>query len=359
VDRIDLTNMNIDLAVSNAYSKGGIPLTVHGVANLKIGGHQPLLGHAVERLMGMDRRQIIKMAKDTLEGNLRGVLSQLTPEQVNQDKLSFAEKLQDEADKDLSKLGLVLDTLKIQNVSDDVGYLDSLGRRRTSEVIKRARIEEAQAKAVSTKNDAIQSQAARIRDIQKEMAVLRADTSAQVKDATTAQQAMIAEQIGEVNALIKETTEDLKVQTARVEQEKLRLEADVIAPAKAKMAQKYAQAQGRAAKITQDGRATVAVLNEMITTWKQGGTSARDIFLMQKLQTVMESLVTTIDQVKVDRITMLPGNPNSRAQQAVTLVEELKAGVGVDIPALMDKFASGSPAAAVSSKATAEPPSET
>jgi flotillin len=137
------------------------------------------------------------------------------------------------------------------------------------------------------------------------------------------------------------------------------LEADVIAPAKAKMAQKYAQAQGRAAKITQDGRATVAVLNEMITTWKQGGTSARDIFLMQKLQTVMESLVTTIDQVKVDRITMLPGNPNSRAQQAVTLVEELKAGVGVDIPALMDKFASGSPAAAVSSKATAEPPSET
>lgn len=359
VDRIDLTNMNIDLAVSNAYSKGGIPLTVHGVANLKIGGHQPLLGHAVERLMGMERRQIIKMAKDTLEGNLRGVLSQLTPEQVNQDKLSFAEKLQDEADKDLSKLGLVLDTLKIQNVSDDVGYLDSLGRRRTSEVIKRARVEEAQAKAVSTKNNAVQTKAARIREIQKEMAVLRADTSAQVKDATTAQQAMIAEQIGEVNALIKETTEDLKVQTARVEQEKLRLEADVIAPAKAKMAQKYAQAQGRAAKIKEDGRATVAVLNEMITTWKQGGTSARDIFLMQKLQTVMDSLVSTINLVKVDRITMLPGNQNSRALQAVTLVEELKAGIGVDIPALMDKFASGSPAPAVSPKETPKPPSKT
>ena len=159
--------------------------------------------------------------------------------------------------------------------------------------------------------------------------------------------------------LIKETTEDLKVQTARVEQEKLRLEADVIAPAKAKMAQKYAQAQGRAAKIKEDGRATVAVLNEMITTWKQGGTSARDIFLMQKLQTVMDSLVSTINLVKVDRITMLPGNQNSRAQQAVTLVEELKAGVGVDIPALMDKFASGYPAAAVSPEAAPESPSKT
>ena len=35
VDRIDLTNMIIDVAVSNAYAKGGIPLSVSGVANVK------------------------------------------------------------------------------------------------------------------------------------------------------------------------------------------------------------------------------------------------------------------------------------------------------------------------------------
>ena len=38
VDRMDLTNMVIELQVKNAYSKGGIPLTVLGVANLKIPG---------------------------------------------------------------------------------------------------------------------------------------------------------------------------------------------------------------------------------------------------------------------------------------------------------------------------------
>ncbi len=339
VDRIDLTNMTIDVAVSNAYSKGGIPLTVQGVANLKIAGHQPLLGNAVERLMGLDRRQIIKIAKDTLEGNLRGVLSQLTPEQVNDDKLSFAEKLLDEAETDLSRLGLVLDTLKIQNVSDDVNYLDSIGRKRTSEVIKHARIMEAQAQAQSTQREAVNNQSARIRDIQKEMAVLQADTNTQVRDATTAQDAMIAEEIGEVRALIAEATEDVKVQEARVEQQLRKLQADVIAPARANMEQSRAQARGKAAKITEDGRATVSVLNEMITTWQQGGDSARDIFLMQKLQTVMDSLVHTIDDVKIDRVTVLPGNNNSRAQQAVTLVEELKAGVGVDIPALVDRVA--------------------
>jgi len=74
--------MTVDVAVSNAYSKGGIPLTIAGVANLKVAGHRPLLANALERLPGRRRPQIIQVAKATLERNLRGVLSRLTPEQV-------------------------------------------------------------------------------------------------------------------------------------------------------------------------------------------------------------------------------------------------------------------------------------
>lgn len=154
VDRIDLTNMVIDVTVSNAYSRGGIPLTVQGVANVKIAGHDPALSNAIERFMGKERKEIVKMAKDTLEGNLRGVLSQLTPEEVNEDKIAFAEKLLEEAEHDLGKLGLTLDTLKVQNVSDEVRYLDSIGRKQSAEVVKRARIAEAQAKATSTEREA-------------------------------------------------------------------------------------------------------------------------------------------------------------------------------------------------------------
>ena len=341
VDRIDLTNMIIDVAVRNAYAKGGIPLTVQGVANIKVAGHQPLLGNAIERFMGMERRTIIKIAKDTLEGNLRGVLSQLTPEQVNDDKLRFAEKLLEEAEHDLSKLGLVLDTMKIQHVEDDVGYLDSIGRQRTAEVIKQARVAEANAKAQSTQQDATNNQDARIRDIQAEMKILEANTSKRVRDAETAREAMIAEQIGEVHALIAEAREDIKVQQARVEQVQRQLQADQIAPAEANLSQLQAEAKGRAAKIVEDGRATVAVLDEMIKTWKSGGDSARAIFLMQKLQGVMGSLVDTIDDVHIDRLTVLPGDKTSTAQRAVTMVEELKAGVGVDVPKLLDRVTGG------------------
>ncbi|MCB9794852.1 MAG: flotillin family protein [Alphaproteobacteria bacterium] len=345
VSRIDLTNMTVDVAVSQAYSKGGIPLTVQGVANLKVAGHQPLLGNALERFLGKSRNEIIRIAKDTLEGNLRGVLSQLTPEEVNEDKIAFAEKLLDEAEHDLSKLGLVLDVLKIQNVTDEQGYLDAIGRKSSAELDRKARIAEAEAHAEAMMRDAENKQAARLAECEAEIEIAKADTARRVRDAQTRRAALVAKETGEVRALVARATADLKVQEARLEQVRRRLEADVIAPARADMEAMQADAKGAAAKIVEDGKATALVLEEMITTWKAGGDSARDIFLMQKLQKLMESLVDTIQQVHVDKLTVLPGGGTgaSRAASAVQIVEELKAGLGVDLPQLVNNLGGVNP----------------
>ena len=89
VMRLDLSNMIIDLRVENAYSKGGIPLNVSGVANIKISGDEPGIDNAIERLIGKTQDEIRHIAKETLEGNLRGVMASLTPEQLNEDKITF------------------------------------------------------------------------------------------------------------------------------------------------------------------------------------------------------------------------------------------------------------------------------
>ncbi|HQV31808.1 MAG TPA: flotillin family protein, partial [Calditrichia bacterium] len=130
--RMSLEAIPLELTVRNAYSKGGIPLQVEAIANIKIDSTEPAFGNAVERFLSKQPAEIYKIAKDTLEGNLRGVLATLTPEEVNEDRLKFAQSLINEADSDLSTMGLQLDTLKIQNVADDAGYLDSLGRRKTA-----------------------------------------------------------------------------------------------------------------------------------------------------------------------------------------------------------------------------------
>lgn len=344
VDRIDLTNMIIEVSVTNAYSKGGIPLKVQGVANLKVASHEPALGNAIERFLTMPRKAIMQIAKETLEGNLRGVLSQLTPEEVNNDKITFAEKLLEEAEVDLAKLGLALDTLKIQNVSDDVKYLDSIGRKQSAEVVKRARIAEARAHAISKTREAENQQRAKLAGIEAEKRVLHAETDRRIKDARSRKQAMIAEEVGRVKAAIARAEADLEVQKARVEQVRRQLQADVLAPAEADMRKRQADAKGASAKVLEDGKATVAVLNEMIDTWQQGGDNARDIFLMQKLQGLMGSLVGTIEDVSIDRVTVLPSGASGdgTAAKAVRLVEELKGALGVDLPRLLES-AAGAP----------------
>src|SRR5258708_11867143 len=109
------------------------------MASVKVASRTGQLANAVERFLGMTREQIMSMARETLEGNLRGVLSTLTPEEVNNDLEKFQGELVHEADHDLGRLGLELDTLKIQHVTDDKGYLDSIVRRQTAEKLKRAR----------------------------------------------------------------------------------------------------------------------------------------------------------------------------------------------------------------------------
>lgn len=341
VSRMDLTNMTVDVQVHGAYSKGGIPLTVQGVANLKVAGHQPALGNALERFMDRPRKDLIAVAKDTLEGNLRGVLSQLTPEEVNEDKIAFAEKLLDEAEHDLSKLGLTLDVLKVQNVSDEVGYLDSIGRKTSAELIRHAKIAEAEATAHAKIQDAESRQKARISECQAEVEIAKAETAKHIKAAQTRRGALVAQQRGEVEALVAKARAELDVQRARVEQTRSRLQADVVAPAQAQMEADQADAKAEAAKVIEDGKATAHVLEEMIQTWQNGGDSARDIFLMQKLEKVMGSLVGTIQNISVDKMTVLPkgeAGGQSNAIQAVKMVEELKAGLGVDLPKILNNL---------------------
>ena len=338
VDRLDLSNMIIEVAVSNAYAKGGIPLSVSGVANVKIDSKSPSLDNAIERFTNKSREEIIKIAKETLEGNLRGVLSQLTPEQVNEDKITFAEKLLHEADVDLSKLGLELDTLKIQNVTDERGFLDSIGRKQSAELLKTARIAEAEARALSAVREAENIQAARLAEIENERSIIEAEAERRIRDAQTKREAMIAEQRGEVKMLIAKANAEIKVQEARIEQIRLKLTADVLEPAKAESTAAKQEAKGEAAKVIEDGKATVKVLNEMIDTWEQGGDSARDIFLMQKLQTIMSQLLSSIDDVQIDKITVLPSSDQSGISNTVKTIEEIKAGTGVDIPQLLRDF---------------------
>lgn len=339
--RMDLTNMIIELRVTNAYSKGGIPLKVEGVANLKIAGEEPAIHNAIERLLGKNRKDIERIAKETLEGNLRGVLASLTPEQVNEDKIAFAKSLLDEAEEDLEKLGLVLDTLQIQNISDDVRYLDSIGRKQQAELQRDARIAEAQAQAASAVKTAENEKITAVRRIDRDTGIAEAEAERRIQDAITKRAAVVAEAEAEIAAELARIQAELPVQQERIKQVTQQLKADVIAPAEARCKRAVAEAQGEASRIIEDGKAQAEGTRKLADSWKTAGESARDIFLLQKLEVLLKTLTATVPDVAVRNVTVIDAQQNSTATQAVSFLEQLKHTTGLDLAGVVDRFNRG------------------
>ncbi len=355
VDSMDLTNMPIEVAVQGAYSKGGIPVNVHGIANVKIAGEQPVLDNAIERFLGVDRSRIMGIAKDTLEGNLRGVLATLTPEELNEDKIKFAQSLLAEAEDDLRRLGLELDTLKIQDVSDDVNYLDSIGRRQSAEVQKKALIAEARAKAESAVQSASNRRETELSKLDADITSARADNARRLADAQSRAGALVAEAQGQVASQLARAEGELEVQKARIEQVKRQLAADVLEPARAHRSAQESAAKGAAAQIIEEGRATAAAMGDIAATWREVGPAARSVFLMQKVADLTRIVMGTVGSLKVDRLTILGGIGGADGGaglggagadltgKLIAASEQIKAATGIDLAAVLRARTSGTP----------------
>jgi flotillin len=338
VDRMDLTNMAIELKVQGAYSRGGIPLNVHGVANVKVSSKSDHLANAIERFLSMTREQIMAVARETLEGNLRGVLSTLTPEEVNQDREKFAGELVHEADHDLARLGLELDTLKVQHVSDDKGYLDSIGRRQTAVMLKNSRIAEAENHALSQENSAQNLMNQELSKVEAQIATVRAEGQRRIADAQTRKGALIAESRGQVQALSAKAHAEVDVQKARLAQVRYQLIADKVKPAEARKSQMVAQARGAASKIIEEGKATASAIRSLGATWSKAGDSARQIFVAQKLQSLVATMMKTVGDMPIDKVTVidkeLAANGSNFAVKAAITAEQIKQMLGVDLTQL-------------------------
>lgn len=340
VERLDLSMFTVMVNVEQAFTKGGIPLDVQGIANVKLPGEEPLLANAVERFLGRSRQEIHRIAQETLEGNLRGVLARLTPEEVNQDKQRFAEQLLDEAEHDMTRMGLVLDTLKIQNVSDKVKYLASAGRIRAADLNQRQAAAEARARADARMQEVQNWSGAEIAKLTADLEIARQETRKRVADATSRRAATIAESRGQVQAEIATVRADIERQLARAPQVRRQLDADVVEPALAQLRAAEESARGEAARIIERGRADAESLMQLLIAYTKGGAAARDVLVLQKLLPMLGQITGAKRPLEVARLTVLPAATSGAApssdlaRQVIGANEQVKAVVGVDLAQL-------------------------
>jgi flotillin len=344
VSRMDVRLIPVMVEVQNAYSKGGIPLTVHAIANIKVSTEPALVRNAIERSLSMTPAQIGGVGQQTLEGVLREVVAELTPEEVNEDRLKFAEILMKHAKDDFDKLGLALDVLKVQSVSDDQGYLNNLGRTQIARMVRDAQnaeseakqsIEEAQAdarqRAESARKQAEASVLTKQNELRGAMAVLEAEAKAIENEALVAAETARAEA-------------EQELQAQRAVLERLRLECDVFLPADAARQAAEATARAEAAPVIESGKATAQALALVAAEWQAAGPAGRDLYVLQHLEALVEAAVQRVQQTQIGELAVADGGDGESFASAVAsfpaavlaVLRETGKVVGLDIAQLVE-----------------------
>jgi flotillin len=316
VARMDIRLIPIELSVMKVLSHGGIPLDVHAIANIKLTSDPRYVYNGVERFLTLPPEAIRLTAKQTLEGALRDVLSQLTPEQVNEDRIEFANKLLETTSEVFNKLGLHLDTLKIQRVEDEAQYLVNIGRTQIANALRDAENAENQANQEVAQEEAAARQLAEVAQKQAEIGI--AQKRNQLR-------ALIGQLEGDAQAVEREATvaaeqaraeAEQELQSVRRDLETRRLKVEVVLPAEAWRVAAELRAQGASALQREQGLATAQVMKTMSDALASAGPQGKEMFVLSQLDTLVEKVSAKVKEMPVEQIQVVDGG-DGKAMAAV------------------------------------------
>jgi flotillin len=270
------------------------------------------------------------------------VIATVSPEEANTERLQLEKQVEERARADLKGLGLVLDLFKIQNTSDEQGYLAAIGRKRNAEVQRDAKIAEATAEAESRSVSADQRQRGRVAEVQAEMKIVEIENKLAVHKAQLEADSNRAQERARTAGQIVRAQEERQLEEARSSANEMKYQADVVIPADAERKALELQAQGHSAKILENGRATAEAIRMMQEQWREGQT--RELFLIQMLPDLLDKATRVVaENLHVEKLTVLDsGNGNGLpnyvrniTNSSMVILEQLKTATGIDLSAIL------------------------
>jgi flotillin len=141
---MSLTPMTISIPLQKALSLQNIRINVPSTFTVGVSTELEIMNAAAERLLNLTQREIEEMAKEIIFGQLRLTVASLTIEQINQDRERFLESIRKNVAPELNKIGLYLINVNITDITDESGYIDSIGKKAASEAINQAKVDVAE-----------------------------------------------------------------------------------------------------------------------------------------------------------------------------------------------------------------------
>ena len=366
---LSLELMSFDVAPQqDLYTNQGVAVTVEAVAQIKVRSDQPSILTAAEQFLSKNPQQREGLIRLVMEGHLRGIIGQLTVEQIVKEPEMVGERMRNTCAGDMSKMGLEVVSFTIKEVRDKNDYISNMGRPDIARIKRDADIATATAdrdtaiqRAVAARESAVataladqerviaqtasqarQAEAQRDMDIKKsqyaEQSRRQQATADKAYEIQTniMQQQVIAEQV-KIEQTEKEA--QVKVQEAEILRREKELIATVLKPAEverqrietlasAEKARLTTEAEGRGSSIRVQGEAEASIIfqkgeaeakamnlkAEAYQGWNQAA-------VVDKLLTNMADVVRAMSEPlsKVDRITVIStGNDSSAGVNKIT-----------------------------------------
>ncbi|PYP87441.1 MAG: flotillin [Candidatus Angelobacter sp. Gp1-AA117] len=381
---LSLELMSFDVAPQqDLYTNQGVAVTVEAVAQIKVKSDETSILTAAEQFLTKDADEREGLIRLVMEGHLRGIIGQLTVEQIVKEPEMVADRMRSTCADDMSKMGLEVISFTIKEVRDKNEYITNMGRpdvariKRDAEVaaaeadrdiaIKRAEAQRAAAIAraqadqervlAETLSMAKQSEAQRDLDIKKanyaetvKKQQAQADKAYELQQNITQQQ-VVAEQV-KIQQIEKE--QQIKVQEAEIMRHEKELIATVLKQAEiekqrvlnmaeAEKQRLIAQAEGQAQSIRMQGEAEAEII------FKKGEAEAKAMNVKAEAYqgwnqaAVVDKLITNMPEVvramaqplaNVDKITIV--STGNGATAGASKITGDMAAMAAQVPALFE-----------------------
>merc|ERR1719175_375704 len=371
--------MTLNPLCDNVETKQGVPLTVTGVAQVKIMKDPALLGIAAEQFLGKKEDEITDTILQTLEGHLRAILGTLTVEEVYKDRDQFANLVRDIAKPDVGKMGIEILSFTIKDVYDNVDYLSSLGKTQTAAVKRDAEIGVAQAnrdagireaECEKSAMDIKYSTDTKIEDNSRAFKLQKANFDKEVNSAKAEAQlayelqaAKIQQKIRneEIQIQVVERRKQIEIEEQEIKRKEKELTATVRLPAEAEAYKVQTVAEGNRTKVVESakaegekirligaadaraveavGRAEAESMRMKASAYKQYGDAAVMSLVLEALPSIAAEVSAPL--AKTDEIVLIGGNNNTTNEVnklVGTLPPAIQALTGVDITGALGKI---------------------
>ncbi len=379
---LDLAPMTIDIKLEGALSLQNIRVNTPSTFTVGISTEPGVMENAAERLLHMDMNHVAELARDIIFGQMRVVMATMPIEEINADRDKLIENISSGVEVELKKVGLRLINVNVQDITDESGYIDALGKEAAARAINEAKVKVADKERDGSIGAAEADRDKRIKvaeagatavegENQSKIKVANSDALRRQAEAEAERLASVAEAVKTAQALQEAYTAEELAERERARREEATQAANVIVPAEIKkrevevLAEAEAERVRRVRKGEADGLLSVMEAEaeglKAILTRKAEGFGhivmaatgkpelASLLLVTEQLPKLVEEQVKAISNLKIDSVTVWEGGgrnadgKSSTADFVSSLVgvlpplHELTKNVGVELPEILGR----------------------